>query len=479
MKLDYVLVNIPSSAEVLFKRSDQAHIKISKDDFLNFINYLVEHCEYRMLLDISFYQDVNEISLWLLSLETHQVIGVVTEKDHEVVSISELNYYFKNISSLAFQYNEYLGENFFRGVENFRKPIEKFQPKKSVLVSETDDRIQDIIRINSHFNRFGDIDLGVISEDDIALELDYQINGIKKNIHKYFQDKPVRHILNQLHKVDGASSMNLVINFAMALEKLMEIEVPDKAKAVRMVFLEFARIFEIIEYISSISYSIQATNLYHKCLLWIQNVERIMVYYSGNIYHLGIFDVGGILRDVPSGWLSFCHKHLKEIQEEVNEELGVILANSLWNDRLNIGYSDAKSLVDWGICSTVLRAAGINSDLRKRQSYYFYDEVIFDVPVAIEGSVYDRLILAFMECQQSFEIIFQVLDNLPTGRLMDKDFEISRKIQDGNTDFTADKSLTDGVIFQTLESFSNIIHTSIKVEDNKIKDIKINTDSLK
>jgi NADH:ubiquinone oxidoreductase subunit D len=478
VKLDYVLANIPEQAEVLIRTDKQAHIRVQDKQFLDFINYIHQHCEYNILLDVSVYDEDDEISFWLLSLRTHEIIGVVTQRNPRIVNISDLSYYFHNIKSLAFQFNEFTQSDFFKGIENYRKPVESFTPRKSVLVTEVDERIQDIIRINNHFNRFGDIDLSVVSKDDITLELDFQINGKKLHVNEKLKHRPIEEILNQVHKIDGFNAPTIVINLCMALEKFNEIEIPDKAQAIRMIFLEFSKILETIEFISSISYSTQASSLYHSCLIWIQNIERVMAFYSGNIFHLGIFTIGGVQRDVPAGWMNFCYNHLKEIQNEIKDEMKNILADSLWKDRLNIGKTAPRDLVEWGIGSSLLRASGINSDLRKRQSYYFYDEVIFNVPIALEGTVYDRLILAFMECDQSFEIIFQVLDNLPTGKIINDEYNLSNRIDRGESDFGIERYFKDGTSFHSIESFANLIHTTVTVKDHKVTNIKINSDSL-
>jgi len=478
MKLDYILANLPIEADEIYHQGEQAHVYIRPKAFNNFVNYLNSHCEFSLLLDISIYKNSDEISFWFMSLTQHEVLGVITKKEFKYINLFELSHLYANAESLAYLYNEFVKEEFFQGIENFRKPISKYEPVKSVSLSETDHRVQDTIRVNNHMNRYGDIDLGVISENDRAIEIDYQLNGIRKFINESLTEYNSFEMINHLLKIDGFNSPSIAIGFCMTVEKLIECEIPDRAKALRMIFLEFSRILEAIEYISSTAYSIQATYLYHKTLLWLQNVERVMVYYTGNIFHLGIFSIGGVLRDVQPGWMSFCHKYLKEIQAEIKDELQVILGNSLWANRLEIGHSRPSDLIKWGICSSPLRSAGINSDLRKRHGFYFYNEVIFQVPIALKGNVYDRFILSFMEIDQSFEVIFQVLDNLPTGETMASEFSIKTRLDDQEFLNTLDLGLKDGIMFHNLETFSGYIQFTILIKDRKIVNFKINSDHL-
>ena len=477
MKASYLIANLPEYVVEVHKLSKHSVIRVNEDDLFDFVSLIFNHFQYERLLDVSFFKEDSEASLWLMSVQEHETVGVVAKVSKEKQSLLSIGQMFKNFDSLAFSFNKSIGEDLITNIPNFYNKLQTFHPHKSVLASEIDYRTRDIIRINNHMNKFGDMDIAAISIDERVQELDYQINEPYNKIAIKLADMDLQDTINHLLKIDGYNAPSVAIGFCMALEEHLQIEIPDKAKAIRMIFLEFNRILEAIEYISSLAYSIQANYLYHKALFWMQNLERILVYYTGNIYHLGLFSLGGIQKDIQAGWISYCNKHLREISLEIKSEFELVTKSSLWGDRLMISENDPKELIDWGLSSNILRSSGVNIDLRKRSPFYFYDEVVFNVPVAAKGSVYDKLLVSFLDLEQSFEIIFQVLDNIPTGNTQVERCNpiISLK---NNHDFKLDELLSDGYIFHSLETFKGTLNFSILIKDQKIKRLKIGNDNL-
>lgn len=477
MKIKYLLVNLPEYVEESVTIRNQVYLHVQEDYLYDLMTYLYNHCLYQRLLDISYDFHEKKVVFWLLNLQEHEIVGVKTQVAQEDQNLKALSHYFANFESLAFSLNKSIDQEIIQNIENFYAPIKTFVPKKSVVVNNVDERIQDIVRLNNHMNRYGDLDLSCLSVDERVVELNYQINDPFNRVSQKLKDKGLQEITNHLLKLDGFNAPSVAIGFCMSIENLLEINIPDKAKAVRMIFLEFSRILECIEYISSLSYSVQAQYLYHKALFWLQGIERVLVYYTGNIYHLGLFAVGGIQKDIQGGWVSYCNKHLREIREEIAEEFELLTKNSLWSDRLMIAPSNTKDMISWGLGGSNMRSAGINSDLRKRRPFYFYDEITFDVPVALQGNIYDKLLLSFLELDQSFEIIFQVLDNIPTGNIQDPSCDIKRNLSE-RPNFVLDVVLQDGFSFHSLETFKGILNFSVNVEDKKVSHIKIGNDNL-
>tara|TARA_B100001971_G_scaffold215192_1_gene259840 strand:- start:92070 stop:93605 length:1536 start_codon:yes stop_codon:yes gene_type:complete len=477
MKYQYLLANLPDYVEEVHKLSRHSVVRVSEEDLFDFVSYIYNHFQYQRLLDISFFKNQNEVTLWFMSLEEHDLIGVVCELKSDEQNILALNQLYLNFDSLAFSLNQSLGYELIKNLDDYYQKFAPYTPKSSVLVKERDIRVRDIIRINNHLNKFGDMDIAALSIDERVVELDFQVNDCHNQIAKKLSNMPIQSTINHLLKVDGYNAPSVAIGFCMALEEHLQLDIPDKAKAVRMIFLEFSRILESIEYISSLAYSIQAQYLYHKALFWLQKLERILVYYTGNIYHLGLFSLGGIMKDIQSGWITYCNTHLREIQEEINSEFELLTSSSLWRDRLVIAPSNPDDLLKWGLSGNPLRSAGLNIDLRKRKPYYFYDEVIFDVPVALKGNVFDKLLLSFLDLEQSFEIIFQVLDNIPTGPLVHPACDMSKMIRE-KSGFKLDDILLDGYVFHSLETFKGTLNFSMCIEDKKIKNLKVGNDNL-
>lgn len=477
MKIKYLVANLPDYVEGQESHHDYLVLDVSEDNLYDLITYLYGHCNYKRLLDLSYDMNQDKILIWALNLHEHEIIGVRSNISDTDQNIRALGHYFANFDSLAFSLNKSLNKNLIQNIPDYYQPFKKFVPKKSVVANNIDKRVEDIIRINNHMNRFGDIDLSCLSVDERVVDLDYQINDPYYHLSDKLKHQSLQRIANHLLKLDGYNAPALSIGFCMSVEKLINIDIPDKAKAIRMIFLEFSRILECIEYISSIAYSVQAQYLYHKALFWLQGIERVLIYYTGNIYHLGLFCVGGVQKDIQSGWVGYCNQHLRELRLEIKNEFEQLTKNSLWSDRLVVAPTETKDMISWGFAGANLRSAGINSDFRKRMPFYFYDEITFNVPVALKGSIFDKLLLTFLELEQSFEIIFQVLDNIPTGAITHLSCNISENIKN-NRDFELDDILVDGYCFHSLETFKGVLNFSISVKDKKVNHLKIGNDNL-
>ena len=203
------------------------------------------------------------------------------------------------------------------------------------------------------------------------------------------------------------------------MENLFGINIPDKAKALRMVFCELSRILDHLNCIGDLSLSAGNEIIKFKCLDMKERIYELFEKVAGSRLKVSINVIGGLSRDLPQGWIIECLNNLKYIEKNIIVIDKLLTRSPTWMSRTNVCCSlSAKDALDYGLSGPNLRATGINYDLRKASPYYFYRDVDFDVPLGINGNSYDRYLVRLEEIRQSLRIITQILDNLPVSDII-------------------------------------------------------------
>lgn len=243
-----------------------------------------------------------------------------------------------------------------------------------------------------------------------------------------FQGKNSNEVLMQIGRVNCRRSFALESLWSSTIEKELNLEITDRAKAIRMLFLELERILDHFNFFSALGYEIGNPNMQQLFQTMVQRVSEIIPFFSGNKSHVPINCIGGIRYDIPRGWVAFTNSILEEMSKVFHDFIRSMEKSSLWKDRINCGPISSEQALDFGISGPNLRASGINYDLRKNSPYYFYSDVEFIVPVGQRGTVLDRFLVRTEEVFQSLKIIVQVLDNIPTGSIVAGDINYFRTV---------------------------------------------------
>ena len=198
--------------------------------------------------------------------------------------------------------------------------------------------------------------------------------------------------------------------YALAIEKLLQIEVPKRGQYVRVLFSEITRILNHILNITTFALDVGAMTPF----LWLfEDREILMEFYervSGSRLHSAYFRPGGVHRDIPDGLCddieNFCEKFISHIDD--TEKL--IEKNRIFRQRsVGIGKISVDDALEWGFSGPCIRASGLNWDLRKKQPYDCYNEMDFKVPTGSTGDCFERFLVRVEEMRQSVSIIRQCL----------------------------------------------------------------------
>lgn len=244
-----------------------------------------------------------------------------------------------------------------------------------------------------------------------------------------------------------------------------------------MIFLELSRIVSHSRFIASIAWELQAGSFYQEALEWASKIEKLRILYSGNWLHLGVLTLGGVSKEAPSNWISTCISELGELELKILAAEEKMAKSVFWRQTSNVAPATADSLVAWGVTGPDLRASGVNFDLRKRASFYLYDEVEFNVAIGVDGTLFDRLLVRFEEMVQSISIIVQLLNNLPPGETVADKVDHFSKFdpREENADQELKKAarqewlLKDGLYHAHAESCGGVISVFANVRENKVE----------
>ncbi len=263
-------------------------------------------------------------------------------------------------------------------------------------------------------------------DGEVVEKADPHIGLLHRGTEKLIENKTYTQAVPYFDRLDYVAPMNQEHAFALAIEKILKIEVPARAKYIRVIFCEIGRILSHILNVTTQAMDVGALTP----TLWgFEEREKLMGFYervSGSRLHANYFRAGGVHKDLPSGLDNdideFCDKFPKII-----DDLETLLTdNRIFKQRnVDIGIVSKQDALDYSFSGVMLRGSGIAWDLRRSQPYDCYNDLQFKIPVGKNGDCYDRYLCRIEEMRESVKIIKQCLKNLPKGPIKTDDGKIS------------------------------------------------------
>ncbi|MCZ2126778.1 MAG: NADH-quinone oxidoreductase subunit D [Anaerolineales bacterium] len=243
-------------------------------------------------------------------------------------------------------------------------------------------------------------------------DIGYLHTGVEKNMEaKTYQKAEV-----MTDRLDYMNPIGNNLAYVMAVEKLVDLDVPPRAQALRVILTELQRISSHLVLIGTWGLDLGAMSMFLYCFRERELLLNIFELVSGQRMMTTYFRPGGVWRDAPVEFEAAVRDFIKIFPRRIDEYERLLTKNPLFVDRMvDIGYLSKEAALSYGVTGPNLRASGVNWDLRKARPYMGYEQYDFDVPVATEGDTYARYIVRIEEFRQSLRIIEQALDKLPMG----------------------------------------------------------------
>jgi NADH-quinone oxidoreductase subunit D len=243
-------------------------------------------------------------------------------------------------------------------------------------------------------------------------DVGYLHTGIEKNMEaKTYQKAEV-----MTDRLDYMNTIGNNLAYVMAVEKLVDLDVPARALGLRVVLTELQRIASHLVWLGTSGLDLAAMSMFLYCFREREQILDIFELVSGQRMMTTYFRPGGVWRDVPVEFEKAVRDFIKIFPKRVDEYETLLTRNPLFLDRmLGIGKLDAATALSHGVTGPMLRASGVNWDLRKARPYMGYEQYDFDVPVHTEGDTYARYLVRIQEMRESLKIVEQALNKLPLG----------------------------------------------------------------
>ena len=263
-------------------------------------------------------------------------------------------------------------------------------------------------------------------DGEIIERVDPHIGLLHRGTEKLIESKTYLQAVPYFDRLDYVSPMCQEHAFALAVEKLLKIEIPIRASYIRVLFSEITRILNHLLAIPAMAMDVGAMTPF----LWsFEQRELLMEFYekvSGARLHAAYFRPGGVYRDMPDGLLQDIKKWAIKFPKFIKDLENLLTDNRIFKQRtVDIGVVSAEDAIDFGFTGPMLRASGVKWDLRKEESYEIYDKLDFEIPIVKNGDCYDRYFVRVEEMKESLKIIHQCIDSIPKGHVMVKNNKIT------------------------------------------------------
>ncbi len=247
-----------------------------------------------------------------------------------------------------------------------------------------------------------------------------------RGVEKLCESKLFGQIIPLAERLNYSSPMIGAIAWAKTVETALGIELTDRAQALRMIMMELSRALDHATCLGSMASDLRAWDASAIFSRIREHISNLFVAYHGARLMGPSVRIGGMIQDLPVGWVTQCLETINIIQTELSEVTSLLTRAPSWLVFHGEAGLSAAQALDWGMTGPCLRACGVNYDLRKNSPYYFYQDVEFDVPLGINGDPYDRYLVRVEEMLQSLRIISQVLDHIPSGHIQTDDPRLAK-----------------------------------------------------
>ena len=262
-------------------------------------------------------------------------------------------------------------------------------------------------------------------DGEVVERCDPHIGLLHRGTEKLIESKTYLQAVPYFDRLDYVAPMNQEHAYALAVERLLGIEVPKRGQLIRVLYSEIGRLLSHILNITTQALDVGAMTP----VTWgFEEREKMMVFYeraSGSRMHAAYVRPGGVHQDLPEQLLQDIYDFCDPCQKTMDDIAGLLTENRIFKQRnVDIGVVSPQEAQEWGFSGVMVRGSGLAWDLRRSQPYECYSELDFDIPIGKNGDCYDRYLVRMEECRQSLKIIKQCIELIKPGPVSSLDGKI-------------------------------------------------------
>ncbi len=270
-----------------------------------------------------------------------------------------------------------------------------------------------------HPSTHGVLRLVLEVDGEVVVALAPDIGYLHTGIEKTCEAKFYQQVVPLTDRVDYLSPMSNNLCYCLAVEKLLGLEIPERAQYLRVLLNELTRISSHLVWLGTHAMDIGALTIFLYCWREREDVSRIYENVSGQRMMSSYFRIGGLSLEPPLDFYKQVQDFLNKMPERIDQYENLLTNNPIWMGRLKgVGHLSAADAIALGVTGPPLRASGVDWDLRRDMPYSGYEKFDFKVPTSDAGDVWARYVVRMLEMRESVKICQQALDGLPEGRVV-------------------------------------------------------------
>lgn len=272
-----------------------------------------------------------------------------------------------------------------------------------------------------HPSTHGGLHVEAVLDGEMVVDAIVHVGYVHRAVEKIAESRTYAQFIPYASRLDYLASQLPTLGYVQTVEKMLGLEVPERAEYIRIIMAEFSRIASHILFVGSLAIDLGATTGFTYCMRDRERILDLFEMTSGQRMVTSYMRFGGFAEDLPDAFMPAARSFLKDVPKILDEYNGLLVGNEILQARLKgVGVLSAADAINYGVTGPNLRASGVEYDLRKAEPYGIYDRFDFKVPLGQKGDCWDRFLVRLEEIEQSAKIIEQALDQMPEGEIRSK-----------------------------------------------------------
>jgi NADH-quinone oxidoreductase subunit C/D len=278
----------------------------------------------------------------------------------------------------------------------------------------------------SHPAMHGTFRVQALMDGETITRAEAEIGYMHRNFEKMAEERTYWQIIPYTDRLNYCSSFMNGHGWALAVEKLLGIQAPPRAEAIRVILSELSRLMDHIVCITTNVVDLGAITPFFVMFRGRELIYELLEACCGARLTVSYVRIGGLANDVPEDFVPRCRALVKTLRAMIEQGHGLITRNPIFIRRFkDVGVMPKDEALSWGWVGPCLRGSGVAYDIRKDHPYSGYEQYDFDVPVGSVGDCYDRYLVRLEEMRQCLHIVEQALDKLPAGPVIVSDKRVA------------------------------------------------------